>query len=136
MLNGITSFMLAYSTVFSTFLNFAQIPTQIYEAIIGFTDSKVVFLLIVNLVLLVIGCFVDSVPAMVVMAPLLLPAAESFGLNPVHFGIIMSVNLAIGLAHRLMAAIYLWVPLSDGSRWRACLSLSRHFLSQQWWPCC
>ena len=96
-LNGITSFMLAYSTVFSTFLNFAQIPTQIYEAIIGFTDSKVVFLLIVNLVLLVIGCFVDSVPAMVVMAPLLLPAAESFGLNPVHFGIIMSVNLAIGL---------------------------------------
>lgn len=97
-LNGITSFMLAYSTVFSTFLNFAQIPTQIYEAIIGFTDSKVVFLLIVNLVLLVIGCFVDSVPAMVVMAPLLLPAAESFGLNPVHFGIIMSVNLAIGLS--------------------------------------
>ena len=97
-LNGITSFMLAYSTVFSTFLNFAQIPTQSYEAIIGFTDSKVVFLLIVNLVLLVIGGFVDSVPAMVVMAPLLLPAAESFGLNPVHFGIIMSVNLAIGLS--------------------------------------
>lgn len=96
-LNGITSFMLAYSTVFSTFLNFAQIPQQICTMITSFTDSKVVFLLIVNAVLLVIGCFLDSVPAMVVMAPLLLPAAQSFGVDPVHFGIIISVNLAIGL---------------------------------------
>lgn len=96
-LNGITSFMLAYSTVFSTFLSFAQIPNQIYQLIVSLTSSKVVFLLIVNAVLLVIGCFLDSVPAMVVMAPLLLPAASNFGIEPVHFGIIMSVNLAIGL---------------------------------------
>ncbi len=96
-LNGATCFLLGYSTVFSTFLSFAQIPAQLFDMITTLTSSKVAFLLIVNLVLLVLGCFLDTVPAITVMAPLLLPAALSFGIDPVHFGIIMTMNLAIGL---------------------------------------
>lgn len=96
-LNGITSFLLGYSTVFSTFLSFAQIPTQLYDMIVSVTSDKITFLLLVNVVLLVMGCFLDTVPAIIVMAPLLLPAAQSFGVDPIHFGIIMSINLAIGL---------------------------------------
>jgi len=96
-LNGITSFLLGYSTVFSTFLSFAQIPTQLYDMIVSVTSDKITFLLLVNVVLLVMGCFLDTVPAIIVMAPLLLPAAQSFGIDPIHFGIIMSINLAIGL---------------------------------------
>lgn len=96
-LNGITSFLLGYSTVFSTFMTFERIPQAIYELLIGITDSKVVLLLIINAVLLLVGCFLDTVPAIIVMAPLLLPAVEQYGVNPIHFGVIMAVNLALGL---------------------------------------
>jgi C4-dicarboxylate transporter DctM subunit len=54
-------------------------------------------LLLINAVLLVIGCFLDTVPAIIIMGPILLPAVVGYGVNPVHFGIIMTVNLAIGL---------------------------------------
>ena len=96
-LNGITSFLLGYSTVFSTFMTFERIPQAIYELRIGITDSKIVLLLIINAVLLLVGCFLDTVPAIIVMAPLLLPAVEQYGVNPIHFGVIMAVNLALGL---------------------------------------
>lgn len=96
-LNGITSFLLGYSTVFSTFMTFERIPQAIYELLVGITDSKIVLLLIINLVLLIVGCFLDTVPAIIVMAPLLLPAVELYGVNPIHFGVIMAVNLALGL---------------------------------------
>ena len=96
-LNGITSFLLGYSTIFSTYMAYENIPKQIYELLIGFTDNKFVMLLLINLVLLVIGCFLDTVPAIIIMAPILLPAVVGYGVNPVHFGIIMTINLAIGL---------------------------------------
>jgi C4-dicarboxylate transporter DctM subunit len=54
-------------------------------------------LLLINIALLVIGCFLDTVPAIIIMAPILLPAVVGYGVNPVHFGIIMTINLAIGL---------------------------------------
>lgn len=96
-LNGITSFLLGYSTVFSTYLSHAGIPKMVYEMLMGCTDNKYVMLLLINLVLLVIGCFLDTVPAIIVMSPILLPAVVGYGVDPVHFGIIITVNLAIGL---------------------------------------
>ena len=96
-LNGITSFLLGYSTVFSTFMTFERVPDLIYNFLVGISDSKIVMLLIINLVLLLIGCFLDTVPAIIVMAPLLLPAVKQFGVDPIHFGVIMAVNLALGL---------------------------------------
>ena len=96
-LNGITSFLLGYSTVFSTYLSHAGIPRMVYELLMGCTDNKYVMLLLINGVLLIIGCFLDTVPAIIVMSPILLPAVVGYGVNPVHFGIIMTVNLAIGL---------------------------------------
>lgn len=96
-LNGITSFLLGYSTVFSTFMTFERVPDAIYQFLVGITDSKIVVLLLINLILLILGCFLDTVPAIIVMAPLLLPAVEQFGVDPIHFGVIMAVNLALGL---------------------------------------
>lgn len=96
-LNGITSFLLGYSTVFSTFMTFERIPDAIYNFLVSISDSKIVVLLIINAVLLILGCFLDTVPAIIVMAPLLLPAVKQFGVDPIHFGVIMAVNLALGL---------------------------------------
>jgi C4-dicarboxylate transporter DctM subunit len=96
-LNGITSFLLSYSTVFSTYVTFAKIPQKICEWISSVTDNGIITLLLINIILLIIGCFVDTVPAVLIMAPILLPTALNIGLDPVHFGVIMAVNLAIGL---------------------------------------
>ena len=96
-INGVTSFLLGYSTVFSTFLTFERVPQAISQFLMTVTDSPVILLLIINAILLVVGCFLDTVPAIIVMAPMLLPTITQFGINPVHFGVIMAVNLAYGL---------------------------------------
>ncbi len=96
-LNGITSFLLGYSTVFSTFMTFEKVPKLIAEFLTVFSNNKYIVLLIINLFLLVVGCFLDTVPAILVFAPMLLPTIKSLGVDPVHFGVIMAVNLAIGL---------------------------------------
>lgn len=96
-LNGITSFLLGYSTVFSTFMTFEKVPQGITEFLTGVSDSPYVVLLVINIILLVVGCFLDTVPAIIVMAPMLLPAVQTMGVDPIHFGVIMAVNLALGL---------------------------------------
>lgn len=96
-LNGITSFLLGYSTVFSTFMTFEKVPQMITEFLTGVSSNPIIVLLFVNLILLVVGCFLDTVPAIIVMAPMLLPTVKALGIHPAHFGVIMAVNLAMGL---------------------------------------
>lgn len=96
-LNGITSFLLGYSTVFSTFMTFEKVPQMITLFLTGVSSNPYVVLLLINLILLAVGCFLDTVPAVIVMAPMLLPTVRALGVDPVHFGVIMCVNLAIGL---------------------------------------
>jgi len=96
-LNGITSFLLGYSTVFSTFMTYEKVPQMITEFLTSVSDNPLVVLLFVNLILLVVGLFLDTVPAIIVMAPMLMPTVKALGINPVHFGVVMAVNLALGL---------------------------------------
>ncbi len=96
-LNGVTSFLLGYSTVFSTFMTFEQVPQMISTFLTTVSENPIIVLLLINLILLVIGLFLDTVPAIIVMAPLLLPTVQSLGIDPIHFGVIMAVNLAVGL---------------------------------------
>ena len=95
--NGITTFLLGISTGFAAYLSLAQIPGRVTELIVGLTDNKIVFLLIINIFLLIIGCVVDNIPATTILAPMLLPTVVQFGIDPVHFGIMMTINLLIGL---------------------------------------
>ncbi len=96
-LNGITSFLLGYSTVFSTFMTYEHVPKMITDFLTSVSSSPFIVLLFINIILLITGLFLDTVPAIIVMAPLLMPTAEAIGLNPIHFGVVMAVNLAIGL---------------------------------------
>ncbi|MCT4607331.1 MAG: TRAP transporter large permease [Marinisporobacter sp.] len=96
-LNGITSFLLGYSTVFSTFMTYERIPKMITEFLTGVSSNPLVVLLFVNLILLAVGLFLDTVPAIIVMAPMLMPTVKVLGIDPVHFGVLMAVNLALGL---------------------------------------
>ncbi len=94
--NGTTMVILGCATAFTKILTIEQIPAMITEAIVGLTSNYVVILLLINVLLLIVGCFMDTTPAMMVLSPILLPVATSIGLNPIHFGLIMVVNLAIG----------------------------------------
>jgi C4-dicarboxylate transporter DctM subunit len=73
-----------------------QVPVQIASFIGEVIEHRWIFLLLVNIFLLFLGCFVDLVSAMLVIGPILLPALEKFGIDPIHFGIIMIINCEIG----------------------------------------
>ena len=93
---GTTMVILGCATAFTQILTIEQIPQMITQSILNVSDNAVVILLLINIFLLIVGCFMDTTPAMLVLAPILLPVGLSIGLNPIHFGIIMVVNLAIG----------------------------------------
>lgn len=97
MINGTTSFLLGISTSFAAYLSMAQIPVKLAEWLSSVTDSKIIFLLLVNLVLLLIGCVIDNIPATIILTPMLLPAMVNFGVDPIQFGVFMTINLLIGL---------------------------------------
>ena len=95
--NGITTFLLGLSTGFAAYLSMAQVPKELTIWLTGLTDNKFLFLLIINVALLIIGCVIDNIPAVVILAPMLLPVMVAYGVDPVHFGIFMTINLLIGL---------------------------------------
>ena len=95
--NGITSFLLGISTGFAAYLSIAQVPRELTVWLTDITDNKYIFLFIINIALLIIGCVIDNIPATLILAPMLLPVMLAYGVDPVHFGIFMTVNLLIGL---------------------------------------
>lgn len=94
--NGATTFMVGLSTAFAVFLTMEQIPAMIANTIIGVTDNGIIILLLINLFLLVVGMFIDNIPATIILSPILLPVVKSLGMSPVTFGIMLTMNLAIG----------------------------------------
>ena len=78
------------------FLVYAGIPQMLSDLAITFVGSKILFLLLLNIVLLIVGCIMDLYSAILVVSPLIIPVAESFGIHPVHTGVIFLTNLALG----------------------------------------
>ena len=89
--------IMAVASIFSWVLANMEIPQQIAEAIWSTTHNKYVILLLINVFLLIIGTFVDLGPAIIITVPILMPLVKLVGIDPVHFGLIVTVNLGIGL---------------------------------------
>ena len=89
--------IMSASTIFGWILTKQQIPQAVAAGFLGISASKYVFLLLVNVLLLIIGMFCEAGAAMVILAPLLAPVAQTLGIDLVHFGVIMMANLAIGM---------------------------------------
>ncbi|MCZ4311301.1 TRAP transporter large permease [Vibrio atlanticus] len=110
------------SISFGRILTIERIPSLITEFILGITENKILILLCINLLLLVIGTFLETLAAIVILTPILLPVTASIGMDPVHFGIVMVVNLAIGFvtpplgANLFMASQVGQIPFEDLSR--------------------
>jgi C4-dicarboxylate transporter DctM subunit len=89
--------IIAATSLFSWLLASQQIPQKITTALLGVTDNRILLLLLINLLLLITGMFLDSGPAIMLLAPILAPIAAKLGVNMVQFGLVMVINLTIGL---------------------------------------
>lgn len=88
--------IVAVALSLKTILTLYGVPRAVAEVITGAVDNKIMFLLAVNVLLLIVGCLFEVVAAILVLAPLLLTAATAYGINPIHFGVMMVINLEIG----------------------------------------
>ena len=89
--------VMACANIFSWILGTQQIPQAVGAALTSFTKNPYVFLLLVNLFLLVVGCFLEGIAAIVLIVPILIPVAQALGISQLHFGMVVIMNLMIGL---------------------------------------
>jgi tripartite ATP-independent transporter DctM subunit len=95
--NAVVMMLIATCSVYSWILTYENLPTLLAENFFNLIQSKWAFLLILNLFLLVVGMFVDMTPALIMLVPMLIPLAQKFGIDMVHLGLVMVINLAFGL---------------------------------------
>lgn len=115
-------FILAASIAFSRVLTLMQVPQAISAWILSHFTSKIVLLLVINVFLLIVGMVMDTTPAILILTPILLPIVQAVGVDPIHFGVIMVVNLAIGFVtppigvNLFVASSLTDIPLMDIAR--------------------
>ena len=90
--------IVAAASSFGWILTSARIPDAIASFLISLSDSKYVILILINIFLLIVGCLMDVTASIIILTPIFMPIVNQFGIDPVHFGIIMMVNLAIGMS--------------------------------------
>ena len=96
-ITSVVMLLVGTSMAMSWILAYENIPQNLSAALLGLTENKYVILLIINLILLAVGTFMDMTPAVLIFTPILLPVAKDLGMDPIHFGIIMIMNLCIGV---------------------------------------
>lgn len=95
--SAVILFLIACSGLMSWSMTFADIPDTIGNILVSISDNKYVILLLINITLLIVGVFMDMTPAMLIFTPIFYPVVTALGMSPVHFGVLMTYNLAIGI---------------------------------------
>jgi tripartite ATP-independent transporter DctM subunit len=95
--NAVVMMLIATCSVFSWILTYENLPRMLAEGFFDLIPSKWAFLIILNIFLLLVGMFIDMTPALIMLVPILIPLAQKFGIDLVHLGLIMVMNLAYGL---------------------------------------
>lgn len=95
-MTGIIIFLIGVSGIMSWVMAFTNIPEAVSAGMLAISDSKIVILLLINVILLVVGTFMDMTPAVLIFTPIFLPICEALGMNMIHFGIMIIFNLCIG----------------------------------------
>ena len=93
---AVIEYLVCVSGIMGYIMSYTHIPSLVANAILGLTTNKYIILLIMNLILLVIGCFMDPTPAVLIFTPIFLPIVQTWGMHPVHFGLMMIMNLCVG----------------------------------------
>lgn len=95
-MTGIIIFLIGVSSIMSWVMAFTNIPALVSSGLLSISNNKIVILLMINLILLIVGTFMDMTPACLIFTPIFLPVCQALGMNTVHFGIMMIFNLCIG----------------------------------------
>ena len=95
-MSGMVVFLIGVSNILGWVMAFTQIPQAISAALLGLTSNPIIILMIMNVILLISGTFMDVTPAILIFTPLFLPVVQTFGMHPVQFGLILVYNLCIG----------------------------------------
>jgi C4-dicarboxylate transporter DctM subunit len=118
--------LITFAQCFGQLLTIMRVPSGVTEFITGITDSQIVVLLLINVFLLIVGCFMDPASAILILTPLLVPIAKAYDVNLIHFGTVVVVNLVIGqvtppvgvnlfigskIAQLPIANMFKWLPL-------------------------
>jgi tripartite ATP-independent transporter DctM subunit len=90
-------FIVSAAAIFAWVLTVEQVPEQMSAFLLGISRNQWVLLMIVNVMLLIVGCFMESIAAIMVMTPLIVPPLHAAGVNPIHLGVVVVFNLMIGL---------------------------------------
>jgi C4-dicarboxylate transporter DctM subunit len=94
--SGTILVLVIMATAFGRLITLARIPAELSTSITSLSDNPIIILLLINLLLLVIGMFMETISSIIIMTPILLPVATALGVDPIAFGVILTVNLAIG----------------------------------------
>src|SRR5699024_2612498 len=94
--NAATVIIIGFSISFAFLMTKERIPVIVSEFIVSISDSPIVIILVINVFLLIVGMFIDTISAIVILTPILLPVVTNIGIDPIHFGVILVMNLAIG----------------------------------------
>ena len=95
-MTGIITFMIGLSSIMSWVMAFTNIPTAVSNGLLAISSNKIVIFLLINVILLIVGTFMDMTPACLIFTPIFLPVCTALGMNPIHFGIMLIFNLCIG----------------------------------------
>lgn len=95
-MTGTITFMIGLSSIMSWAMAFTGIPDMVANAVLGITENRILIFLLINIILLVVGTFMDPTPAILIFTPIFLPICTSLGMNPVQFGIVLCMNLSVG----------------------------------------
>ena len=95
-MTGIIIFLIGVSSIMSWVMAFTNIPSLVSSALLSISSNKYVILFLINIILLVVGTFMDMTPACLIFTPIFLPVCQALGMNTIHFGIMLIFNLCIG----------------------------------------
>lgn len=111
--------LIGVASIFGWALSFEGVPDMMVEAITGLTDSPMLFLILVYLLVILLGMFLESISVMIVIVPIILPAALSYGIDPIHFGVIISLATLVGLVTPPVGpGLYIAMTAAELPMWR------------------
>jgi tripartite ATP-independent transporter DctM subunit len=116
MTSAVVLLLVGAAMAFKTVVSLSHAPEQLAAAILGMSDNPLILLFLINILLFIVGMFLDAGPAIIILGPILGPIFTSMGVDPVHFAIIMSVNLTVGLATPPMGLVLFVASSVSGER--------------------
>lgn len=125
---SIVMFIVAGASIFAWLLTSNRATEQFAAMILAVTENPIVILLLVNLILLVVGCFMETIAAITILTPVLLPIMVKIGVDPVHFGVIMVLNLMIGLLTPPVGMVLYVLARVSGVPFERCVAATAPFL--------